>query len=582
MTLPFVSVTPRDGGLGIVPSGAGGLFVKIGPSPIGAVNIVLSAADQNTIQRQLGNGGPLSESGALSLAVGGQGPVRPSGLLFVPVNPSTYGSAGAVTHSGPGTGTVTVASKPAVAFVIRCIAGGSATTSTWQTSVDGGVTWSATWTAAATIITPGASFTTLAFGAGTAVTGDVVTVPASSTAPSLLSGTGTLVPTISSASPVDAYSVIITISGAGGLGVGFFTISLDNGNTTSQPYLIPGSGSFPVPDGTDLNAGVGALKAAGVVCTAGIVLTFSGTFTSGDTYTFTTTTASYNTTDLTNAFNALVPDQRYGSGIGIHIVGAAASVGAAATLLAAVDVLMVSSASSFKFNGALIEVPNDTDGNILAAFAASSSLRVGAGAGFENQASPLNGRILSRSATWQAMARAGCVIASEALGKVDTGSLPGVVKLLRDEASTPGLDAGRFTTLTSINGRQGAYVTGPGRMMAPSGSDFTFWPYRRVMDFLSFFSRQAFLKFLNDTVRVNNDGTIAEKDALRIEAYVSQYIQNGVAGLISSLSVAISRVNNVLSTQTIIPTVRAVPLGLLLFIPVDLGFANQALAVKAA
>lgn len=582
MAAPSVTVTVRDGGLNIIAPGTGGLFAKIGPCPAGVVNQVYSAADNATIQKTLGNGGSLVEAAALAITIGGQGPVRPSGLLLVPVNPSTYGSAGAVTHSGPGTGTVAVASKPAIAFVIKCIAGGTATTSTWQTSIDGGVTWTGTWTAAATIIVPGAPFTTLAFGAGTAVTGDVVTVPASATAPSLLSGTGTLVPTISSACPVDAYSVVITITASGGLGVGLFTYSLDGGTTTSAPFLIPGSGSFPIPDGIDLNGGSGAFKAAGVTWTTGLVLTFAGTFTSGDTYSFTTTSASYSTTDLTNAHNVLVADQRLGSGVGLHIVGAPASVGAAATLLAAVDVLMAAETSAFKFNGAVIEVPVDTDSNILAAFATSSSLRVGACVSTEAQVSPLNGRVLNRSTAWQIMARAGCVTASEALGRVDTGSLPGVVKLNRDEQATPGLDTGRFMTLTTIPGKNGFYITGPGRLMAPVGSDFTFWPYRRVIDLTSFYARQAFLKFENDSVRVNADGTIAEKEAKKIEGYATSYIQNALAGLVSDVFVTVSRTNNLLQTQTILPTVRVVPLGLALFIPVDLGFANASLTIKPA
>lgn len=582
MPAPSVSVAVRDGGLGIILAGSGSTFAKIGPAPIGIVNGVYGVGDQITIQKLLGNGGPIPESAALALNIGSQGSVKPAGLLLVVVNPSTYGTISAITHTGPGTGTLTAAAKPAVSFVIKCVTAGSATTSQWQTSVDGGKTFGPTWTAAATIIVPGASFTTLAFGSGAAVVGDLVLIPASATAPSLVSGTGTILPTISSASPVDTYTVIVTITVGGALGTAMFTVTLDGGNTTSQPFLTPGSGVFPISDGADLNAGVGPNKPNGVVCTTGIVITLAGTLTAGDTYSFITTAPSYNSTDLTNAMAALQVDSRWTSGNAIHVVGPAATVSAANTALAALDVLMVTQASANKFNRAMMECPADTDSNIAAAFAAASSLRVGVAAGFENQASPLNGRIQSRSAAWQAMARAGCVSASEALGAVDTGSLPGVVSLGRDEASTPGLYDARFTVLTSIQGRNGFYITGPGRLMAPIGSDFTFWPYGRVMDLLSFFSRQAFLKFLNATVRVKNDGTIDEKDAVKMEQYAQNFINNGVSGLVSSLSVAISRTNNVLSTQTIIPIVRATPFGFALNIPIDLGFANSALTVKAA
>lgn len=574
MANPGVTVTVRDGGLAIVPPGVGGFFAKIGPSPLGVVNTVYSIADQTTLIKTLGNGGSLVESAALALVAGGQGPVRPSGLLLVPVNPSTYGTATAVTHVGPGTGSVAITLRPPIAYQIKCITGGATGVATFQTSIDGGLTYGPTWTTSGTVVVPGVPFHTLAFGAGTAVTGDVITISPNTGAGTLTSGSGTLAVTHSAASPVDAYSIIITIVVAGGLGVGMFTYSLDGGTTPSQPFLIPGSGVFPIPDGLDPNKPGNA--------NTGVLATFSGTFVVNDTYSLTTTSASYNTTDLTNAFNALVADSRMSSGVGLHIVGPASTSAAAATLLAALDVLMASAAASFKFNRAMIEVPSDTDANILAAFASASSLRVGAAPGFEFQISSINGRKQSRSAGWQAMARAGCVAPSEPLGRVASGSLPGAVSLVRDEAVTPGLDAGRFTTLTSIIGRNGFYVTGAGRLMAPGGSDFTFWPYGRVIDLVSYFGRLAFLNYLNDTVRVNSDGTILEKEARKIEQFADQYIRAGLAGQISDLFVQISRTNNVLSTQTIIPTVRAVPLGIALFINVDIGFTNTALQVKAA
>lgn len=573
MALPGVQVTVRDGGLGIIPAGAGGLFAKIGPSPIGVINTVYSIADQTTLIKTLGNGGALVEAAALALAVGGQGPVRPTGLLLVPVNPSTYGTASAVTHVGAGTGTMTVAVKPANAFQLRCIAGGSATTSTWQTSLDGGLTYGATWTAAATLQVPGVSFTTLAFGGGTAVTGDVVTVSTSGTT-ALGSGTGTLVPTISSASPVDAYTVVVTITTAGGLGVAMFTYSLDGGATTSAPTLVPGSGNIALQDGSDPN------KSG--QCSTGLFLTFSGTFTANDTYSFTSTSASYTGSDLTSAFNVLSPDTRFQSGIGLHVVGPASSSANAAALAATLDTLMASAAGSFKFNRAMIENPTDTDSSILSAYAATSCSRVGSAPGFHTPTSVVNGRQQSRSAAWSVMARAGCVNPSEDLGRVATGSLPGVIKLARDESVTPGLDAGRLTTLTSIPGRNGFFITN-GRLLTNPGSDFTYWQFGRVIDLVSYYGRLGLLTFLNDSVRVNGDGTILVKDAVKIEQFTDGFIRNALPpGSFSDLAVSVLRTNNVVQSSTIFPTIRVLPLGYAKFINADVGFTSSGLQIKAA
>lgn len=573
MTAPSVTLAVRDGGLGISSAGAGSLFAKLGVSPLGVVNAVSSIADKGTLVKGFGNGGSMVEAAALAIDAGGQGPVKPSGLLLVPVNPSAYGTSSAVSHSGTGTVVFTVGVKPATAFQIRCVLGGAVGTATWQTSVDGGVTWGAAWVSAATVIIPGVPFTTLAFAAGVAVTGDLNAI--STTGTVTLTGTGVQTVTHSASSIVDAYSGIVSIVTGGALGAGMFIISLDGGNTYSQPFLIPSSGVFVVADGIDQNK-------AGNNST-GIVLTFaSGTYVVGDQFTFTTTGASYTTSDLTSAFNALIADTRFTSGNAIHAVGAAATSTAGNTLCAALDVLMASAAGSNKFSRIFMETPTDTDANILAAYVSASSLRVSVSAGYETQVSSLNGRVQSRNVAWHASARAGCIQPSEALGRVETGSLPGLVKLVRDESATPGLDSGRFLTATSISMKQGGYITGPGRIMAPTGSDYTFFPYGRVMDFVCAYAYLGLVKFLNSSVRVNSDGTINAKDAVRIESWVTNIILNGLNGNISSLSVAVSRTNNVLSTQTILPTIRAVPLGFALYIPADIGFTNQGLAIKAS
>ena len=557
MALPGINFTVRDGGLGLVTPGTGKLQAKIGPCPLGVVNSVGVVVDKDTLQKLYGKGGPAPEAAALALDVAAG---KSAGVMMVPVNPSTYGTASAVTHTGPGTGTMTVAIKPSQALQIRCIAGGSSSTSTWQTSTDGGVTWGATWTAAATTQLPGASFVTLAFGAGTAVTGDVVTIATTGTT-ALASGTGTLVPTLSSACPLDAYTASIIITAGGALGVAMFTITLDGGTVTVGPQVIPASGTYVVPD-------------------TGLVLTFSGTFTAGDTYSFTTTTASFTNTDLTNAFNAMVADPRRPRFL--HVVGAASSVANAAAQLAALDALMIGAVSSFEFMRALIEVPTDTDANTLAAFAASASVRVGACAAFHKVTSTLNGRVQSRNSAWSIAARAGSVAAQEDLGRVASGSLPGVVSLQRDEQATQGLDAGRFCTLRTMPGRNGFFITN-GRLFANAGSDFIYWQYGIVMDQVSLAFNLSLVQFINETVRVNSDGTIAEKDAQAIEARLKSDIINQIdAGAVVDLSVVVDRTVNVLSTSKLAVKCRAIPNGYAKFVDADVGFQNSSLSVKAA
>jgi hypothetical protein len=560
MAAPSVSLTIRDGGLGIVLPAicAGNIHAKIGPSPLGLVNSIIPVTDPTAGQVQLGKGGPLMEACATALAIGGQSPVRPGGIYAVPVNPSTYGTASAVTHTGPGTGTVAVAAKPSAQILIKIVTGGAAGVATAVFSVDGGVTYTTTPTVlAASTLCPAASFVTFTVGAGTAVTGDVISIATTGTP--TLTGTGTLSVTVGSASPVDAYKAQIAITTGGALGVAMFTYSLDNGATVSAVQLVPPSGSFVVPD-------------------AGLVLTFAGTFTAGDGYSFTTTGASFSSTDLTNAWNALVADPR--QWFMCHVVGAAASVGAAATLAASLDTLAAAAASNYRFVRVLMEVPSDTDANTLAAFASTVTQRVSWCAGFETLTSPLNGRDLSRNIAWTTAGRIAAIPPAEDPGRVASGALLSVLSLGRDEFATPGLDNGRFTTHTTILGLAGFWVTN-WRLGAQAGSDFSFGQYGRVMDLIAAAYRNGLLKYLNESLRVNADGTINSKDAASIEAFLEDFIRNSLpAFTVSSLSVTIDRTVNLLATQTLKSMCRVVPVGYAKQIQGDLGYTAAALAIR--
>jgi hypothetical protein len=138
-------------------------------------------------------------------------------------------------------------------------------------------------------------------------------------------------------------------------------------------------------------------------------------------------------------------------------------------------------------------------------------------------------------------------------GRVQSGPLLGVISIARDESKTPGLDDGRFTTLTTILGLPGFWITS-WRSLASPGSDFSLGQYARVMDLIAALYRQGLLKYLNESLRVNSDGTgtINEKDARRIEIFIEDYIRNGLpAFTITSLTVTVNRTNNLLATQNL-------------------------------
>ena len=560
MAIPDVSLTIRDGALGIAPASSNQTHLKLGVSVLGAVNTIYSASDPQTLRNLLGNGGPMVEAAALAMAtqVSASGPVQGGPIYCVPANPSTYGTASAVTKVGSGVETLTVAAKNAVAVFFKCTVPGVVATSVWGVSFDGGVTFPLSFTSAATVIVPGCSLLTVAI-AGTAVLNDTVSISTAGVVTP--TGTGTQVFTVSSASPVDAYNAIVTIVAAGALGTATFTYSLDGGNTTSPVLLVPASGLYVIAD-------------------TGLVLTFTGVCTAGDYFTFTTSAASFSNTDLATAMTAILADPR--AWAYIHVLGAAASSAASATQLAALDTQLGTAAASYRFARGIIEAFVDTDAGAIAAFNTSASTRVAVGQQTANLVSVINGRIQPRNVAWLAAARAAKVPPSEDLGRVASGACVGVVKLNRDEQATPGLDAARFTTARSIIGRQGYYLTN-GRLMSPAGSDFTYWQNGRVMDIAAATVRQALLIYLNDSVRVDPlTGFILEVDARHIEAYVDGQLRAALTqpGYASDVNFQVSRTQNILSTNTLATTTRVTPLGYAKAITVDIGFVNPALAVK--
>ena len=165
-----------------------------------------------------------------------------------------------------------------------------------------------------------------------------------------------------------------------------------------------------------------------------------------------------------------------------------------------------------------------------------------------------------------------------------TGSLPGVASLYRDEQATPGLDAQRFTTLRTIIGLQGFYVTN-GKTMASTISDYQLLQFKRVMNRACKVARTGMLRFLNDSVRVDPaTGRINELDARAIESYVGGQLKAALVSPrhASDASIAVKRDQNIISTSQLPVRIRVTPLGYAKDIEIDIGFRNPALEPKAA
>jgi hypothetical protein len=557
--LPDVTFNILDGQLGQVPSSVANASVKIGVCSDGTVGTIYSFGDTSTLST-LGVG-PLVEALGDTLSVAGGTQYG----LPVNVTNSNYGTAGSVTHTGTGSGTVSATFAPKSAIAMKVSAGGTLGTATVQFSINGGAYGSpvATTTGPWSYAIPG-TLTTVTVAAGTYVLNDVYTIATDGSVS--LSGSGPAASNVTQASsPMDVYDVLVSITTAGAVGTAVFTYSVDGGNITSAQiataakYAIPGTG---------------------------VVLNFGSTFTAGDTYAFSTTAASYTNGDLTTAL-ATTLNSAIEFGF-VHVVGQGANSAAAAATAAVVDAAMTTAETAYRFIFALMGCPtSEGDSTVAAAFNSFSSKRVAVCAGDVRHISSLTGRIERRNCAFVVASRISAVPAAEDIGYVGSskGSIPHIDPtngngLYRDESKTPLLDAARFITMRTFAGRPGYYIT-TGRTMAPGGSDFTYLTNRRVMDAACRIARQALLKYVNSSVRVNSDGSIDERDAKVLENDVNGQIQAALLAYsppqISASSVIVNRSANILSSGIEPVSIRITPLGYARQIATSIGLNNPAL-----
>lgn len=375
--------------------------------------------------------------------------------------------------------------------------------------------------------------------------------------------------------PVDQFDVVVTIVVGAALptsGAATFTYSLDGGRTVSGVISLPVAGTYAIP-GT------------------GLTLNFSAaTVGAGDSYAFTSTAPFYSTTDLNAALTPLGQSQ-YQFGF-VHVVGVAATAAASASMAAALDTTLNSWAVNlFRYVFGIVEAAQDTDANLVSAFAAFTSVRVLVHAGFAYMQSAISGRLFKRNGAFAVGARFALIPASEDAAWVGRGPVKGIVAppnltsgLIRDEFITPGLDAARFCTLCTIPGVAGYFVTNP-NMMAPVGSDYTLAQFRRVMDVACSVARAALVFYQSASILVSKTtGFILETEARAVEAKISGQLGTALLQpqppLASDVTFAVSRTDNILSSRTMNTQVRVTPVGQAKTIVNNIGFTNPALSPK--
>lgn len=391
-------------------------------------------------------------------------------------------------------------------------------------------------------------------------------VTSSGTAPPAMTLTGT---------PNDDFRPIVQILAAGARGTATFRYSLDNGVTWSAELTTAATYLLVYPDGST---------------STGVTLNFPvGTYSSDNKYTFTCTAPLPSNTDITTQFDTINT-----SGLDfawVHVIANVAGTldtdraTALGALFAAVQTKMDAFETAYKYAGCSIEAPMPVDNTTPTGFANWRAALVGAAASLVHKrmmvvagycliAGDLDPLQWRRPGAWSVVARLSKVPISEHLGRVRSGSLRSIVSIEHDEEATGGLDSSRFTTLRTMAGRVGFWIT-RGRQFAQPGSDYSSTQNLRVINSAAKIGRNALLTYLNDTLIVDKTtGKLRSDEADAIDVDLTTQLSSGLAGNCSSAAAKVGRNDNILSTGTISGEFDVQPFGYPETINFSLGFTR--------
>jgi hypothetical protein len=363
-------------------------------------------------------------------------------------------------------------------------------------------------------------------------------------------------------SPLDAFEVVVEIVDPGAKNVATFRYSLDGGDTWSQKITVPTGLTYEMP-GT------------------GVTLNFTEyatdppqSFLAGDRYSFKTTAPGASVSSINVAIDALL-DSGYLYEF-IHVVGASDEA-----VWAALDAKASAAADRYRYIHFLAEARgpagNETVDQWVAALmqdkSGFASTRVSICAGRLEISCSGTGRVIERNGAGLYAGRVSAIPVQQSPGKVMEGPLPGVVDLRPvgiNEGHILALDEAGFVTFRRYIGLSGVYVTN-GRMAAEPISDFRYVELRRPMDKACGLVRAAALRFEQAEI----DPTNLEKSFTALEEQLSAALDTMVAAReIAAGRVVVPRDQDVLATNTVRIKVRIVPMAIMRWIEVEIGYEN--------
>jgi hypothetical protein len=122
-----------------------------------------------------------------------------------------------------------------------------------------------------------------------------------------------------------------------------------------------------------------------------------------------------------------------------------------------------------------------------------------------------------------------------------------------DEEYFPGIDGLRLSTLRSVPGSQGVYITNA-NILSASGSDYVYDQHARTMNVACSITFQQLTKQLSRGVRkgepqANGQVYILDQDASSIEGFVNPQLSNALENQVTDVAMQLSRTDDISSNR---------------------------------
>jgi hypothetical protein len=392
------------------------------------------------------------------------------------------------------------------------------------------------------------------------------TTAGSSSAVTRSNGTTGPVVSISVGTPYDYGQSSIVIVAGGVLGTSTFKYSSDGGDTYTAPIATAAT--------YDLGNGVTVAFAA-------------GTYVVGETYSWTDTPPILSTTNVSDAMDAVI-DSIYDPEF-VHVLGQASSAANSATMATTLATKVDAAWTAHKYFFAILEAAADTPANVATAFASFSNKSVMACAGFAEVVNDRTGQIEKRSSARVIVPRIArnpiAIHLARDAADSDLDPLPDVDELVPsgaasstgyyDEDKTPSLNAAHFSTLRTISGRAGFYVTN-GLTMAADTSDFQQIQYLRIiLKAARAWYKYALTQLARRVAIDTSTGFIKTSFAKGIEDAGKAVILTSLGNQIAGARVLVNRADDLNADPTLRATIRVAVDSYIMTFESDIGLTSN-------